>query len=426
MPDDTPSASNDIIQNDAQSFVVGVPDANHTFANYLRLGAASTADEGALQQDPAATTTSKSQPPLISNAGTTSPFTAGTVGYSNGTMQLVAPYSYIRLGQTTPYETWLPPVTTSNLTSTGPQDTPFAPTAGGSFPAKGVVIYSNDTIQTSAPTISQTTNEFTSWSADSLSVVLNGDEVMSASRNYGSGGWSAQFTRADQMNTTLGTTTNAITGQSITQWLGNDASTGLGGLLWSNFGTTQNVFGGQVVNLFDWDIDVQGSFATKIQGQSTSVATQGFTFAVIPIAGAARYKSYATVGKINFVAGLIATAVEVAMDILSDVEVTKSSDDDSAMRDATKRAFEAVATASTAIVVLQAMTALMGLIAYAYGKTAWDACTAGIKISDGMVVIKAGASEFQLSTTGVRMFTNTVGENALVYDVNANRTGFSV
>ena len=395
MSGSTPSGNDDIIEGDATAFVVGVPKTGQSeFVDYLRLGQASGYDEGFLQEDPAA---SGASPTLISKQGTTSPFSDGQLAYTTGTMQLVAPYSYIRLGTATTYETWLPPSTSS-------PDGTVQPDNGGSFPSKGVVIYSNDTLQTFAPSINQTTSEFSQWQDDSLSVVMNGSDVMAANRTLGSSGWSASFQRAAQLNTVLGSITTAITGQNITQWLGNDASTGLGSLLWSNYGSTQNVFGGQVVNLINSSVDVQGWGETKVGSDITTVATGSIILAANPVAAAVGVSATAVSNRISMAVGIIATAVEVAMDIISDVTVTEmgkvNGQNSADMRTATDVAFGAIGAASVAVLVIQAMAIITGVVASVTGSVAGKTPLAGIILSEYGTQIQCGTSVIYMSSAG--------------------------
>ena len=272
---------------------------------------------------------------------------------------------------------------------------------GQSFP-DGVLIYSTDSVQLVGPTFNQ-------WSGDSLSVVLDDKTVMSANyRMGGGGGASATYQVGAAMNTTIGTITNLITGNSITQWLGNDASTGLGSLLWSNYGTTQNVFGGQNVNIINSNIDVQGWGDTKIVNTTTTTATSNILLCVSPAAVAGGVPATAVTSKMALVAGIVSTIAEVMMDIVDDSVVAGvgSRDDSNAMQAAMKASIGLVTTASAAVLVIQAMTIAAGQIAKAAAAGAEASAIAGIRISPAGVLIAAGVtklfvSEGTISSTSV-------------------------
>src|SRR5262249_18371360 len=147
---------------------------------------------------------------------------------TTGTMQLVAPWSYIRLGTATTYESWLPTIPSSSSdvpTAFGPDN--IGGNAGSTYP-NGLFLYSNNAINLAAPTISQTAAEYSTFSGDSLSVVHDGKVAISSTYTTPYYPFTSTYQILTAMNVTVGAVSNMITGNSLTYWLGNDASTGVG------------------------------------------------------------------------------------------------------------------------------------------------------------------------------------------------------
>ncbi|MEJ0020552.1 MAG: hypothetical protein WDN25_29185 [Acetobacteraceae bacterium] len=282
----------------------------------------------------------------------------------------------------------------------------FSSSTGGNLgTSAGALIYSTEQVQLAAPTINQVASVFSGWSGDNLSVVGDSSAVVSATRTWGSSDWpaTATFQRADSFNTTLGTVTNLITGNSVTQWLGNDASTGTGGLLWSNYGTTQNVFGGQIVNMINGAIDVQGFGEVKIVPEYSIVAPTAISFAVTPAAGVATWAT--VIEKVAVWGGLISALAQDGLNatssIATDVAGKQHSQNQSDMQDAMAAAAKEIAAATGAVLVLQAMAIAAGAAAALTAKV--DAATAlgQVTISDVGVRIKGLASEILVDDAGV-------------------------
>lgn len=406
----TTNGSTDVVDDSGQTFAVEVPSGTSTPVSYLRMGVADTAAETSLPQDPAAT---GSAVKAISATTTTSPFSAGELVYTAGTTQIVAPYGYIRVGTPTTYESWLPTSTTPPDAGKVPVFAPSAASPSDFFSANGTLIYSNDTLQLFAPTISQTTSEFSHWSSDTLSVVGDSDGVISATRIWGSSSWpwSATFQRADAMNSTLGTTTNLITGNAITQWLGNDASTGTGGLLWSNYGLTQNLFGGQIVNIINTAIDVQGFGEVKVVQDYELEAAASIELVVSPPAGVVGTSAGAVVEKIAMIVGVVSALAEDVANglagINTEVQSAKHPTSDAQMRATMEAAFIEIAAASGAVLVTQAVAATAGVLAKSAAEAAAAAAVAGIKITPAGILLQTGPTKVWIDMGGI--YNSTAG-----------------
>ncbi|MEJ0014967.1 MAG: hypothetical protein WDN25_00080 [Acetobacteraceae bacterium] len=417
-----PPSDHDIIQGDGAAFIVGVPDTAQTqFVSYLRLGHAST-DETDLQEDPAATGTS---PTLISNAGTASPFANGALDYTTGTMQLVAPYGYVRVGTASAYEAWLPAIP-----STAP-DTPtaFAPAnAGPSYP-EGVLLYSNSAINLAAPAISQTTSEYSRFSGDSLSVVHDGKVAVSSTYTTPAFPFTSTYQILNEMNVTVGAVSNMITGNNLTYWQGNDASTGVGSLLWSNFGTTQNVFGGQIVNIINSSIDVQGLGESKLQEAYGLDVTTSIDLLVSPVVVSSQASTALLASQFRANLVVVASIVEAAGVLLTTMQTGITSDvvkNSKAMRDLMIAQYAELSTVTAVVVVMQALAVLAGLKSQVAAEAAKAGATAKISMIDGQLTLSAGGTALILSPLGMRV--NTAGAIELAsttVDTNAPAIGFS-
>jgi hypothetical protein len=436
MSGTTPSGDNDIIEGDEHAFIVGVPNSSQSeFTNYLRLGQASPTDEGFLQVDPSA---SGASPTLISstgtaivNSGTTiSPFSSGELAYSTGTTQLVAPYSYIRMGAAATYEQWLPAIP-----SQPPSDTPtaFGPanaSSSATYPT-GVLIYSNQNVNLASPVISQSASEYTSFTGDNLSVVHDGKIAVSATYTTPGFPFTSTYQLLAAMNVTVGPVSNFLTPTALTYWLGNDASTGLGSLLWSNFGTTQNVFGGQIVNIINSSIDVQGLGESKLQDSYGLDVTTTLDLVVSPLVAGSEASTALLSAKYRTYLAMVAAAVQAAGVLGNVLETGITADvvsNASAMRKLMITGFAELSAMTAAVIIMQSLAVLAGLKSQAAAAAAKDGATAKISMMNGQITLTAGGTLLALSPFGFRVSTLPAGSIELAsttVDTNAAAIGFA-
>ncbi len=256
------------------------------------------------------------------------------------------------------------------------------PNYAGSDPLQnaGVLVYSADQYTVYSPSIVMVGSQSSSsWSDENLTVTTSGNSVQAYTYS-GPAGMNATYSRANSLGMTLGYSATFVVGSLMTVWAGNDASTGVGGLLWSNFGLTQNIFDGQVVNINGATISVQGIGETSLTTNASIVATTSITLTVNPLtAGATSALTVATtLGQAARFAGdavvaLGGAAVDAAIGISTDeLDATKTkistSVDDS---------YDSALAISAAIIAIQAIASLSGIVMSAAATGLAAATTSG-------------------------------------------------
>ncbi|MGO1077497.1 hypothetical protein [Inquilinus sp. CA228] len=299
------------------------------------------------------------------------------------------------------------------------------PTDGGTDKTlktqKGALIYSTESVTLSGPTVTQFAKYVADWSSDNLSVVGTGSDFQSATWKGSSAGATTTFQRVANLTTTLGSTTNLLTGNSMTQWLGNAASTGTGSLLWSNYGFTQNVFGGQIVNIINNTIDVQGIGETKIVPEYSVVAPTSITLSVSPASAISTYAK--VIGGFAAFSGIASALVQDGLDAASviDPEIEGSRDTGlDSMRDAMARVTDEIITASALIAVMQAMAIAAGAAAAISAKLNSSIAPSRIKITeDGVTIRGAMAATMDIGASGINIFADSFNFNGTQVNLDA-------
>lgn len=292
--------------------------------------------------------------------------------------------SYMRLGQ--------PDTGAENALSTSP--TPGDGTASGNF-GPGVLLYTQGQYQQVAPVV-------TSWSGDSLSAVKDGNSLVNATYGSASAQFTYNFAVEALFNNTVGNVSNFITGNQLAYWIGNSASTGLGGLLWSNVGLTQNVFAGQIVNLINKNIDIQGVGEAKVQtsfdvltGASIDLlVSPGATVSAAAIAGGIRTALVS-------VSAIGAAALAIASEMQTGISGDLSSDPDTLRKNFSDSAKELVG-ATAAVFLLQAVVASAGRAVQAIAEAAKLTATAKVKVDEVGITLQYGVdSALMVTADGV-------------------------
>lgn len=286
-------------------------------------------------------------------------------------------------------------------------DTPTPGTVvnGANF-ASGIVLYTSGHYQVVTPVVS-------TWSGDSLSVTKNGSALVSASYTLPSQPLTMNFQMQDVTASTIGNLSNFIAGNQLAYWIGNSASTGVGGLLWSNFGVTQNVFGGQVVNVINNSIDVQGWAEAKLSTSAELLAQTGIDLLVSPTAVTS---APAILGRGKQLTSVIATITALSGTAISDVQTSVAgafTSDPTKMRDVMIASFAELSTVTAAVLVLQAMVALAGLTVSGEAEAARAVNTAAVKLADGRVTVQVGATSMIVTANGIYFSGGEIGFGGL-------------
>ncbi|MGE0418327.1 MAG: hypothetical protein AB7O80_16110, partial [Acetobacteraceae bacterium] len=165
---------------------------------------------------------------------------------------------------------------------------------------------------------------------------------------------------------TAGYSANFILGGAMTVWTGNDASTGLGGLLWSNVGLTQNIFDGQVVNINGSDFNVQGIGAVSLGQSASLLATRRVEIAANTMAG---YWSLSAQELANFLSQLSRFAtvaagglMPAAIDALTLATTSRLGEGEKKIESHAQIEFDTAGVISTLIIAVQALTSLTGIM----------------------------------------------------------------
>lgn len=401
-------SSSDTIEG--ASFSVMVPGSGSppspTYADLARLGAVDATDEPSLPVDPANPTGN-----TFGDDSVPSPFSAGGLNYTVDTLQFVAPDAYLRVGKPGGYEPWL----------TTDADTPAAPTApaaGASdtpFGGNGIVLHSTDQISSFAPSITNTaqsvtnnTDSMTTYSGETFSVVYSGQNSIGvlSSQTKGSAGvlTNANYSVVNNLSSVVGNSTTTVGGSMATVWAGADASTGIGSLLWSNFGATSNLFGGSIVNIINGAVDLQGWGETKLSDFAV-LAPATASLAVAPIGAAAtlagRILGLAQAlalggGVINgALVALMEAGVGAAADVIGKDEAKLKVDLD------VYRTAMMTITGLTA--ALQIACAAAGIALMVQKKLANDQTSASITLTNGEIVLSAGGTVVTINGTGFQV-----------------------
>lgn len=319
---------------------------------------------------------------------------------------------YLRLGDTDPAD----------------EATLRDPSRGQAYsPAKGALVYSTEEIDLVAPTINQISGQQSDFAGDRLSYVGSGDHVVSATRTWGSAAYSAtaNFQWGNLFNTTMGNTASLVEGNSVTQWLGNDASTGIGSLLWSNYGSTQNVFGGQIVNIVNSGIDVQGFGEAKILNNYSLVAGTSLALGVTPAALTAPWagvpEKLATIGTL-----IAAVTAGLGSGATLGLEIWQAGDarDGAAVRDAMAGMLATTAAVTGAVVALQIMAVAAGAAALIAGTADSAAAAARIEIDAYSITFRAGNSAIGISPTNIYKSSPLTQTETVFDQTNADTLAF--
>ncbi len=403
----------------------GRPGVQYT--HFTRLGGV-VPEEAALQQDPAAT--GSAALPI----GTAFPvaFNPGALTYTQGTIQAVAPQAYLRLGNTAGYDTWLQTDPDAALATVAP---PAAPPNSPAFNSHGALLHSTDAIDLFAPLINQTaktlttnTDVRTDFTSDTLATLFNGSQIASITRVApdSTGILSTSSVQvADNYATLIGSALSTIAGSSATAWTGNDASTGVGSLLWSNCGTTQNVFGGQVVNILNGGIDVQGFGEAKLTDFSV-VAPTSIKLAVSPLV-AMQVTANSVITVITALNGVIAAAASVLAIAAAATPTSGANDRDSAaLRSRMNDYQQEMRTVLALVFAVQILAIVAGRVATVAATAAGALPMARIVMDPLEIVLSAGGTTVTIGPMGFKVVTPvSIDLKSMIVNTAAANIAFS-
>ena len=396
------------------SFALTVPGpgtpAMPTFADLSRIGAVDSVDEPLLNSDPnnTASTTFATTKDAGGNAAAY-PFSAGGLTYTIDTLQMVGPHAYLRVGKPGGYEYWLP---------TNP-DTIVAPapnaSQAGSKPlgGNGIVIYSQEQISNFAPAITNTAksintsvDQTTTWTTGSQSATYYDTSyhsigILTGQVKNSIGMLTNQtYQVADVLTTTVGNTVSTFVGNAANVWLGADASTGAGSLLWSNFGVTENIFGGSIINVTNTSVEVQGYGEAKISDLDVLAPAQ-ISLAVSGVASVAA--TSATLASLANKMALVSTALAgvVTATLAATPGIMADTSSDLGLPLETIRVEMDILTGLSAALQIAAVVA--GKLISNLKKTAAETTAGSITIQNGSIVLSAGGTTVTINGAGFRV-----------------------
>ena len=426
------------------SFALTVPGPgtppSPTFVDLTRLGAVDASDEPLLNVDPSNTASST----FASATGSSSvpgaaPFGAGGLSYTTGTLQFVAPKSYLRLGGAGGYEAWLTSDPDNAASPSKPSDATAAP-----FGGTGIVLHSEEQITSFAPAINNkasaitnSVDDITTWSENAVSAVYANSEhtkiavLSGTTMPISNFVCNANFQIADNLSSIVGNSISTIGGNAATIWTGADASTGLGSLLWSNFGYTQNVFAGQIVNMINGSVDMQGLKDSKYSDFDV-LAPKKIDLCVAPVADAAKWSNrLATLSKAITLASMATVGgLTIAMEAVTANDADSAWNSqlpaEQALSAANAKLQSVLATYRTDMLALGALTVAVqvasivaGLAILGVGKKASTLRASWITITSDSIELSAGGTKVTIGPDG---FQVDAGDPDLIAEAAAAMT----
>ncbi len=269
----------------------------------------------------------------------------------------------------------------------------------------GALLYSTEQVSLVAPAIIQTAGAVTDWSDDKLSIVGKDGKFSSATWLAGSQTWPATttFQRADDFNTTLGSITNAITGNTISQVLGNIANSSVGSSLRANYGHTQNVFSGQVVDIVNRSITVKGLGPRSIAPTHKVVASSSVSLAVSPTAAVAPW--FTVLDKIAVWGSAVSAACQgglnLANSIVTEAVGAATGSDVEDVKDAMKASLASVAAITSGVLILQAMVAAAGAVAAVSASAQATAAPTSMTLTPTSIYLRTLTATLTLGPAGL-------------------------
>lgn len=406
-----PTTPTDITHDDATAFVIAIPrkDGLGGASNFLRLGGPLDADESALPQDPASPTD------RIDAVTQHSPFANGVLSYSTGSIQMLAPYGYIRLGMSSNYETWLPQEASQKIVPRPDRASRDALSAD-----RGILLYSPDVVHTIAPTARTSSDEVTQYTSDAMTIVGDEQHLVSASRSWGGSGnpTVASFQHGNTYSAQLGSTTELMTGAINTQYLGNLTQVGLGGYLTTNYGATQSIYGGQVVAVSLGAVEVGGWGSAKLGNTITLAAVENATISCSPLAAGVAEIGPSLAAKAAMTAALMSVVTDASVGIAVTAGTSRRwsglKSADQTMHDAIDKAAQEMIAVESLAVVLQALAIVAGVVTRADALAAAVTPTAGIQLTDGGLQLEALTDRIFMSGAGIYV-TSPIINNGVVF-----------
>lgn len=230
---------------------------------------------------------------------------------------------------------------------------------------QGMLLYSANAVTAYAPlirTVGQ--RESSSWTNQHTTVTTNGNTVVSYSY-AGRNTFAAKYQRLDSISMTAGTATNLTLGNVMNVTSGNNAGTGIGGLLASNFGLTQNIYEGQNVTIDTAQVEVEGVFSAKLAEKESTLALDSIELAVTPAAEGDWLQSRKCVDymrKLSLVSAVVAGgAAPLVVESLVTARSYELEKDEDKLKAFAKIQLDVSIAISSLILATQALAAVTGL-----------------------------------------------------------------
>lgn len=281
--------------------------------------------------------------------------------------------------------------------------------AGASLP-DGISLFTTGSYTLSAPSVN-------SWSSDSLTAVVNGNDLYTASYttgpNNGMRPATVTYQNVDQMTNTAAASTNFLNGDALTYWNGNDQSLGIGGLLWANYGLTTNLFGGCILNLTNSSAELQGFGSYKVEQTAGITASDSINFSVTPFTKG--FDANVRVIKALSVVMAVLTLFTTTMDAIMTGQLravnmspdATSDTQESSLKNAMQDLYKEQITATSLVTLIQAMSivvAIMIKVFQAAEKKAALVSGSSIAMDDTSITLSVGLSKIKITLDGITMY----------------------
>jgi hypothetical protein len=274
-----------------------------------------------------------------------------------------------------------------------------AAAAGDKLPDPGIALYTTGSYTLTAPSMN-------SWTADSLNAVTDGSTLFTASyttgTSYGLRPATVTFQNVDQFTNTAAASTNFLNGDALTFWNGNDQSIGLGGLLWSNYGFTTNLFGAWILNLTNSSAEVQGFGSIKLEETSSVAASKAIDFAVTPLppngALGYGYRTLQVAAALSAVLTLATSGMTAAMTI----ELERADRDAASLKAAMQKLYFEQIGSLGVVAIVQALSILVAImLKVQQGQK--QAAVASFNMNNNGINLRFGATTLSLTNAGIEL-----------------------
>ena len=274
---------------------------------------------------------------------------------------------------------------------------------------QGIVLYSYDNLTLFGPNSTYLSSKRKDISEETLTATVKNGLVSNAS--YSSHGLISTYASAAQMAINASEMVTFNGGNALTVAAGNPAATGIGGLLKSNYGATQNIYGGQIVNMTssDWTgwsgitgfvMSVQGWGQATLLNEYALAAATSIRFVVDPLVVGAEGSRTGKLADwlkrasilVNFIASTVAGIEAMAIGVTLDTLEAATTDNHDKIKDTMIAAAAASASVSGVIVACQIAAIAAGAAARLAAGSSRGGTVPSFEMTNALITLAANAT----------------------------------